>query len=233
MKYFFTATVCALSVICVAQKTVDVDKTEGFPQNSFYSVGGEPFVNVKFVRLTSGTPYFKDEWLKGTGVSGTGVVYKAGILKLDLFDNEVHFLDAAGNEMITTSPLKEIILTDTITGSTYHFIHSSLFPSSQKSRQGWYLQLATGHASLYQFFLKIVSENRPYGSATTEQTITTKDEFYIYHNAAFQQVKKPKDLLDVLNDNKLELENFLKKSSKHNSLAEQLISLTEFYNSLQ
>jgi hypothetical protein len=50
--------------------------------------------------------------MKGTGVSGTGVVYKAGVLKLDLFDNQVHFLDAGGNEMITTSPLKEVILTD-------------------------------------------------------------------------------------------------------------------------
>src|SRR5918993_986229 len=99
MKHFFTAAACFLGIISIAQKTIDVDKTTGVPQNSFYSVGGEPFVNVKFVRLTSGTPYFNDAWMKGTGVSATGIVYKAGVLKLDLFDNQVHFLDAGGNEM--------------------------------------------------------------------------------------------------------------------------------------
>src|SRR5215218_2724528 len=137
MKHFFIAVTCLLNIVSTAQKTIDVDKTTGVPQNSFYSVGGEPFVNVKFVRLISGTPYFKDEWMKGTGISGTGVIYKAGVLKLDLFDHQVHFLDASGNEMITTSPLKEVILTDTTTGKSYHFVHASLF-ALPTAKHGWY-----------------------------------------------------------------------------------------------
>ena len=232
MKHIFTAAACFLSIISVAQKTIDVDKITGVPQNTFYSVGGEPFVNVKFVRLISGTPYFSDEWMKGTGVSGTGVTYKAGVLKLDLFDNKVHFLDAGGNEMISTSPLKELLLTDTLSGKSYHFVHSSLF-ASPTIKQGWYLLLAAGTIGLYQYFSKMISETKPYGSATTEQHIITKDEYYVYHNATLQQIKKPKDLPAILTDHKKELEEFLNKNSKNGSLAEQLIASVNFYNNLE
>ena len=232
MKIFLTVSFLLLNLVGIAQKTIDVEKTTGIPQNSFYSVGGEPFVNAKFIRLTSGTPYFKDEWMKGIGVSGTGVVYRAGILKLDLFDHKVHFLDAGGNEMITTSPLQQVTLTDSITGKSYHFVHSSLF-ALPTMKQGWYLQLAAGKISLYQFFSKIISENRPYGSATTEQSIITKDEFFVYYNAALHQVKKVKDLPAILIDYKKDMEDFLNKNSKTGSLADQLTASVNFYNNLQ
>ena len=232
MKHFFIAATCFLSIISIAQKTIDVDKTTGVPQNSFYSVGGEPFVNIKFVRLASGTPYFNDEWMKGTGISGTGIVYKAGVLKLDLFDNKVHFLDASGNEMIATSPLKELILTDTLSGKSYHFVHSSLF-ASPTIKQGWYLVLAAGTIGLYQYFSKMITETKPYGSATTEQHIITKDEYYLYHNTALHQIKKLKDLPAILTDRKKELEEFLNKHSKNISLAEQLTASVKFYNNFE
>jgi hypothetical protein len=200
---------CTAFHVCFSQKTIDVGQDNGVPQNAFYTVGGEPFLNVKFVRLISGTPYFREDWMSGTGVSASGVVYKAGTLKLDLFDNEVHFLDAAGNEMITTSPLKEVILKDSLTGRQFHFIHSSLFPTTG-IRQGWYLQLVAGKASLYQYFFKILSERTPYGSATTEQSIITKEEFYVYHNELMHPVKKLKDFLTIFPDKKNELGEFIK-----------------------
>lgn len=233
MKKYFLIAACLFSLGSSAQKRIDVDKTEGLPQNVFYSVGGEPFVNVKFVRLKSGSPYFKEEWMKGNGISATGSVYKAGVLRLDLVDNQVHYLDAEGKEMIATSPLKELILTDTVFNHTYHFVHSSLFQAGSDARQGWYLVLSAGKVGMYQFFSKVVSETTPYGSATTEQNIVTRDEFYLLHNNTLQQVKKPKDLPAILTDKKTELEEILKNNSKNKSTAEQFRAMVDHYNSLQ
>ncbi len=230
MRYYLLSLFCLINAFCFSQKTIDVDKTQGLPQNSFYSVGGEPFVNVKFVRLVSGSPYFKDEWMKGSGVSGTGIAYKAGGLKLDLFDNQIHYLDAFGKEMIATSQLKQLVLTDTLTNQSWQFIHSSLFTQAAAIKPGWYLQLASGTASLYQYFSKALSESTPYGSSTTEQRIITKEEFYIYHNNTLQQVKKVNDVFAVLHDKQKELENFSKNNNKGKLLVDQLISLVEFYN---
>lgn len=230
MRNCLLSLLCLINTFCFAQKTIDVDKTQGLPQNAFFSVGGEPFVNVKFVRLVSGSPYFKDEWMKGSGVSGTGTVYKAGSLRLDLFDNKIHFLDVYGIEMISTSPLKQLVLTDTLTNQSWQFIHSSLFPQPAIVKPGWYLQLAHGTTGLYQYFSKTLSESTPYGSATTEQTIITKDEFYLYHKNSVHQVKKLKDLFPILHDKQAELENFSKNNSKGKSLAEQLVSLVQLYN---
>jgi hypothetical protein len=230
MRYYLVSLFCLINVFSFSQTKIDVDKTQGLPQNSFFSVGGEPFVNVKFVRLISGSPYFKDEWMRGSGVSGTGIVYKAGILKLDLFDHQIHFLDAFGKEMISTSPLKQLVLTDTLTNQSWQFIHSSLFIQSAVMKPGWYLQLASGTAGLYQYFFKSLSESTPYGSATTEQTIITKEEFYIYHNSSLQQVKKVKDVFPILHDKQTELEKFSKNNSKGKLLEEQLTSLVQLYN---
>lgn len=233
MKYYLLFACCCLTLISFAQKTVDVDKSDGVAANSFYSVGGEPFVNTKFVRLTSGSPFFKDEWMKGTAVSAAGIRYKSGILKLDLLVNEVHFLDAAEKEMIVNSPLKELTLTDTISGKVYHFINASYAAPSPSAKKGWWLQAVSGKAALYQYFSKQLQENKPYGSATTEQTITTSEEFYILSNSALVQVKKPKDVAAILANKKAELEDFIKKNeSKKISNAERLAQLVTYYNSL-
>jgi hypothetical protein len=233
MKSFFVVLAGLASFCCSAQRTVDVDKTDGLPSNTFFSAGGEPFVNVKFVRLTEGTLYFKNDWISGTGIAANGDRYKSAHLKLDLYDNKIHYLDASGTELIATSLLKEIILTDSLAGKTYHFVHASLVPLLPHS-QGWYLQLASGKASLYQYFVKHASEWQPYGAATKEQRITTTEEFYLVKSGTVQQVKKPKDLPALLPDKQKELEAWLQKTNnKGKSIAEQLTALIDYYNTIQ
>src|SRR3982751_1121741 len=102
MKSLLAILACLISVSCFAQRTVDVDKTDGVPANTFIAVGGEVFTNTKFVRLVEGSPYFKDDWIAGVGITANGERYKAAQLKLDLYDQQVHYLDVAGNEMVAT-----------------------------------------------------------------------------------------------------------------------------------
>jgi hypothetical protein len=216
-----------------AQKVIDVGKTDNMGSNTFYSVGGEPFVNAKFVRLTSGTPYFTDQWLKAKGLTAAGKVYSTGALKLNLLDNQILFLDLSGNELVSSVALSELFLLDTITGSEYHFVHSSVLSKNAAAKNGWYQQLTTGKASLYQYYQKQLTESKPYGSATTEQNIVTKEQFFIYVNEKLYQMKKPKDVLAILTDKKKELEeNLNKKDFQQLTAAEQVMLLVNLYNVL-
>ncbi|GAA4739491.1 hypothetical protein [Flavisolibacter ginsenosidimutans] len=233
MNYLLAALAFFVSVPCFAQRTVNVDKTDGLPHDAFAAVNGEAFVNTKFVRLTEGSPYFKEAWLSGVGIDANNNRYKAAPLRLDLYDNQVHFLDAYGTEMISTTALKQVTLSDSLAGKTYRFFHFSLFPS-RPPRQGWYLQLASGNVALYQYFVKSASEWQPYNAATKEQRIMTIEEYYLVKPGSVEQVKKPKDLLPLLSDKQKELDAWLRTANtKGQSNAEQLSALVNYYNSLQ
>jgi hypothetical protein len=234
MKTVTTVLCLLLLNVGFAQQVVDVSKQDvRVGQNLFFVSGGEPFVLAKFVNLVEGTPYFKDEWLKGIIVSENDREYKNIDLKIDLLDNKIHYLDANGKEFIATTSVKEVVLSaDSVTN--YRFVHSSTFSQSVNTmKDSWYLWLLTGTASLYKIFEKNLSEQKPYGSATFEQHIKTLEKYLILYNNAFLEVKKLKEVPSVLSNKKAELEAFLKtKDDPKASMDDRFIKLIEYYNSL-
>lgn len=218
----------------MAQRVVDVTKEDvRVGSNYFFVAGGEPFLTAKFVNLKEGTPYFKDEWLKAILINEDNEEYRSVDVKLDLLDNKIHYLDPNGKEFISTTLIKQVIFTDA-SGFNYKFVHSSILPKGTNTeKNGWYLWLTTGTASLYKFFTKSLSEVKPYGSATFEQRIKTSESYLVHYNNTFLEIKKIKDAPSVLANKKSELQDFLKnKDNPNSSPDERFTSLIEFYNTL-
>jgi hypothetical protein len=222
------------TAVAAAQTTINVDKVDGLPFNSVYTVSGTPFVNYRFVRLTDGTPYFKDAWMKGLVVSDKNLRFQSAQVKLDLLDNTLHFLTAENEELVCTLPIKEVTLIDTVNGRSYYFFHTAFVPLLASEKKDWYLQLVNGKASLFQAFNKTVQETKPYGSSVTEQKIVTTEEFIILRNGAPVRAKKLKELPEIMSDKKSELEAFLKQDAgKNASTAERMAAVVSYYNTLQ
>jgi hypothetical protein len=223
-----------LSPFCFSQQVIDVSKQDvRVGSNIFFVSGGEPFVTTKFVNLVEGTPYFKDEWLKGLVVDKSNHEYKDIQLKIDLMANTVHYLGENEKEFVATTTVKEIVLTDAA-GDNYRFVHSSGLETVVNVEKGkWYLWLASGTASLYKKFEKDLTEFKGYGSATTEQRIKTHEKYVILYNNSFLEVKKIKDVPSILAAKKKELEAFLKtKDDDKASMDDRMVKLIEYYNSL-
>ena len=73
MKLLLSFCCVVLAYATSAQKVIDVSKQDvTVGSDLFFTVGGEPFVNAKFVSLVEGSPYFKDEWLKGSVIMPAG-----------------------------------------------------------------------------------------------------------------------------------------------------------------
>jgi hypothetical protein len=74
MKYFFFILFCLYAGFSSAQKTIDVttSNVNAMSPSFFNVIGGQPFVSAKFARLVEGTPYFRDEWMKGNVVLNGG-----------------------------------------------------------------------------------------------------------------------------------------------------------------
>jgi hypothetical protein len=230
-KIVSAVVICLLPLTIFSQKrTVDVDKGNLNAGNFLTVAGGEPFINIKFVRLTEGTPYFKDEWFEGTLVLEKNRQFR-GQLKLDLYDNLVHYLDDKQNEFVVDLPVKQITLLDTNTG-TYTFYHSSLLPqSSVPFKAQWYLQLYSDSVSLYKYFLKQLSEDKPYNSATYEQKIKTEEVYWTFYKGSPIEFKKLKDAPASFGEKRPAMEEFLKKTdNKKQSMDARVIAFVRYLN---
>jgi hypothetical protein len=233
MKILFLASLCAFCFSSSGQKTVDVSSGNVSPLSSsfFTVVGGEPVVNAKFAKLVEGSPYFKDDWMKGL-VTINGDQEFAGVyLKLDLYDNQVHYKDQGGTELIATTIIKKLTLFDSTTQDVYNFINGRFIIANNKLA-GWYQTLAEGKVSLFKQYKKQLREDRPYGSATFEQSIFTSPHYFVLVNGDFKEVKKFKDLPDVLSDKKDLLSQYIKTNNLSGKTDEDFENVINYFNGL-
>jgi hypothetical protein len=210
MKLILPFLFCLLCLQGFTQRpAVDVDKDRVDLGFFFQTVNGEPIVPYKFVRLTEGTPFFKEEWMLGYMYFANGG-YARGLMKLDLFHNKVHYKDSAENEFVANMPnMQRISLKapDTV----YSFVHASLLQGVSFPRNvEWCLRLYKGDSvQLYAFFQKDMSEYKNYGSATTEQTITTRPAYLLMYKDKSVIFKLLKDVPALVTDYKEILTSYL------------------------
>src|SRR6478735_2998867 len=100
--------VCLLMLNARSQQVVNVDKFEGSAMNFFKAVGGEPISNTKFVRVVEGSPYYFDNWMKGSVQIGDKE-YKPLLLRLNVLETTLEFKDQKGEMMICTEPVKRVV----------------------------------------------------------------------------------------------------------------------------
>jgi len=228
MKPFLFILLFAGSISSRAQRTVDVANANV----SYSAAAGEPFVFAKFSNLVEGTPYFRDEWLRGNIVLNEGNQYAGIFLKLDLYDNEVHYRDQKGNELIGVSSIQKLILFDTVAQQVFQFINGD-YIQANKQVNGWYQLLAEGKAILFKQIKKIIRENKPDGSPTVEQTIISSSHYYILCNGNFTEIKKIKDLPGILADKKEEVARYIKLKIISGKSDDDFENLINYFNELK
>ena len=210
---------------------VEENPTKGL----FYVVGGQPYSLAKYTKVVDGTPFFKDEWMRGSVIIKSGEQYDNQMLRLDLIDNEVHYLDSIGQEMISTDAIVEVLMKDSLSGNRYRFVDSSAIavPKSERPVNGWYQLLTIGAVNLFRKFQKEIVETRPYGAATYEESIKTSSVFFVAHNNMFIRIKKIKEIPDILSDKRAELNNYINSKNLTGKTDSDYTSLVDYYNSLQ
>ena len=225
---FFAAPVCIS-----AQRVIDVDKSDVSPlKGHFYNIAGSAVSMAKYVRLVEGSPFFSEKWMKGTAFLPDGNQLENLLMRIDLVADEIQFIGESGKEMVATNPISEILLSDSLTGEKYHFVHSSAFVATKIPERGWYLLLVQGTAVLFKKFQKIVNETRPYSSATYQLTIVTTPAYFIFYNNSFSRIKKFSQLPEVLNKNNRELMQFINSSKLTGKKETDYVMLVNRYNEL-
>jgi hypothetical protein len=109
------------------------------------------------------------------------------------------------------------------------FVNSNILPASKK---GWYLLLHNADVSFFKFIDKALSEDRPYGSATTEQKIRSSERYFVMMNNVSHPVKNIKDLQALFHNKRKEIDTFTKTQDNKKPLEERMIDIVAFYNTL-
>lgn len=223
-----------VTILGHSQRVVDVDKDNyQSPSSLFYTVAGSPVSATKYIRLVHGTPYFNESYMRGKVTMSEGAVYDSVLIRLDLMDNSLQYVNKQGIEMVTVqNTIRNIILTDSVTGKKSVFEQSVFLPATNSISPGWYQLLVDGRAALYKHHVKILTENKPYGSATMEQSITDGIEYYIFFNSVFTRVKKIKEIPNLLSDKKAELNKYISAKEGSDRSDANFSSLVDYYNSL-
>ncbi len=211
-----------------AQRVVDVTRENVNAMALSFSVGGEPFSTAKYIQVVEGTPYFHAGWMRGSLMLSDSNEYINMLLRLDLLGNNVEYIDKTGQQLVATSVIREIRLTDSL-GQSYHFIHSG-YIGAKDIEAGWYQLLAAGKVSLYKKIVKEVLENKPYGSATTEQKINNREYYFLQKGAALSRIKKFKDLPDMLTDKKTALSAMISTNKLSGKADQDYTALVSLYN---
>lgn len=218
-----------------SQRVVDVDKEpprQGGALNYVYTVAGTPFVTAKFAKVVEGSPFFHDQMMYGAVILSEGKEYKNILVRLNLLESQVNYLGEKQVEMIATSPVREVVLWDTVNKIDHRFIFSSYIETTDKPEKAFYELLQNGKKELYKQYKKTIQETRPYGSATTEQTIRTEARYYILTGGQWKRVKKLKELISLLSDKKNEVERFIKEKQIEGDNESNFQAIVSYYNSL-
>ena len=230
-----TATLLLLLCQVHAQKIIDVTNGDGtgiVDYDATSAVLGQLYNNIKYVRITAGTPFFKEQYMKAILLDDGGGRYRSNAVRLNLMDNEVNFLGPDGKEMVTTSPIRRIILTDSTTGEKYYFVWGlELTPPEKFLERVWFQVLVNDQTSLCRQIRKRIHETPSYGTATTDQDIVTSDVYYLHRNGVLTPVKNWEDLQTQLQDQKALLTQYIHDHHLKGKSIDDYTQLVTAYNS--
>jgi hypothetical protein len=188
---------------------------------------GEPLTN-KNSRITEGSPFFSEEWLKGKVLTNDGKSFENLSLRVNLLENQVHFLSDQQAEMTMKEDLRYVYLTDVTKGYNYFF--ARLGSSCAQSPKSWFQVLDTGNVWLLKLDSRSVTEIKSYGSAGAEEKIAISVRYYLLRGSDCQVVKSVQEAYTFLANLKPGFAEKPAGKSSPRKLEEDLKTLVGSYN---
>jgi hypothetical protein len=197
------------------------------------SMDGKTYFPTEYAKLASGTPFFRDQWMKADLIDDGGKVYTSNAVRLDLLGNNLNFLDpTSGQEMTVSTPVKWVRLTDTVKNINYMFVLGDQFPLAKKSEAGVWLQvLVNGKISLLHQARKSVHETVVFGEGP-ETNISTDDIYFLSSEKILFPLTGWKDLQEHLNDKKDMIDQYIHSHHLKGKAPEDYTDLLQYYNSI-
>ncbi len=170
--------------------------------------------------------------MKSTLVLANGKIQNGVTVKLDLFESKIYFLDEAGNENVSTTPVREILLADTAGNKVYRLIHSSAL-KAPGAETGWYQLLCTGEVELYKKTIKALPRSMTQQSDDDIKPLQTSVQFFVLIKGNLLKIKRGKDIPELAGEKKAQLQEYARAKNLNGKSEEDMIEIVTYYNSLK
>lgn len=184
----------------------------------------------KWETVIEGSPFFNADWRPAAILLANGTLVNNVPVKMNLLENEVHYLDTAGREMVTTQAVKSVIFRDEGNDTSAVFVNKLALANAVPAPEGWMQLLATGKASLLKRFLKQDIETKAYSSATPERRINTTIQYLLLYNGRVEKVQSLDDIADLLESAAFSTWTARQRVAKKSE--QQLKAAVDYFNSL-
>jgi hypothetical protein len=212
-------------------QTINVDDTTNHTNSIVYlnSVNGVPFVTSKYARIVEGSIYLPENFSPAQiFVRGNMKPFDNIMARINVPDNQLHYLDEKGREMFSTSAISEIRFKD---AATYQIrVYTQSIPGCSISHPGWHEVMEKGKLTLYREIVKNVNENKPYGSATVEQRVSTNYNYWIQTGEACRPVKKISEMTDLILKSDPSFKSKLPQKKLSDKNPEDWMEVVKIYN---
>ena len=174
-----------------------------------------------------GSPYMNDQFLNGV-VYARGKVYESAPMRYDIVNDYLEFKQDEGLYEIPAIPIIEkVILGDVVL--TVVELKKDGKPTFVKSLAEGKIDLVEKQTILFQ------EPPRPGALQVSDSPgkyLNPKSQYFIKIHQEFVRVDNTKEVIEHLNNHKVELQKFDKESNKKGSKAEKMAKLINYYNSI-
>jgi hypothetical protein len=183
-----------------------------------------------------GSPYFIDSFCYANITTSQGTVYQHTQIKIDLHSNEILLVTKDGKDMIAQEGLiKNILLIDSSKKAPETYFFRAGYPViEQNTELTFYEVLSDGSIQLLKQNKKDITENKNDMSGEIRKEFVLHEYYFVYINGEIKKMKREKDfILELMQDKKDKINEYLKANKLNFKNAESITRLFEYYNSLK
>jgi len=176
-----------------------------------------------------GSPFLYDNWLMSTIQLTDDRIFDSIYIKLNAYDNMVHFMDGNGDEMQTSVRVKQITITDA--ASSWQ---GTVFRTGYGGNERQFYQVVQDGKTM-QLLKKIyvtVWSTKALGEEEKKTFQLEQEMVFAINNEIFKQNKSCNVLAEVIEKNEDKVREFVSTNAIKCNKEEDMKKLVVFYNTL-
>lgn len=181
-------------------------------------------------KVVEGSPFFNSEWRPAALLLSNGTVVTQVPVKVNLLENQIHYLDSAGREMVTMHEVKSVIFLDEANDTSAVLVNRMALTKAADVPEGWMQLLSKGKATLLKRMIKQDVEVKGYGASTVVTHINTSTQYLLLFNGRIEKIQTLGDIAVLLEN--ASLSTWVAKQRGKKQSEEQLKAAVDYFNSL-
>lgn len=151
---------------------------------------GSPFLPAMYSSVTSGSAFYKDDFMPATIFLGGTSTAKSAFVRLDLVDNSIHYMTDKKEEFIVTQTVEKLVF-ENPDNTKEIFVSGYSLPTDNVSyKNKWFLVIQQNDITVYKLYTKKIFEYKPFNSGALEKTIETYEKYFIIKDGILVESKK-------------------------------------------